>query len=115
MNDQLYDVRIGVDTYSQIIRESIIEQEAWRDMVRGAMELCLEFQEEPACSENPYLCNLLVTAVICVLGESEDFFGDSDRVRELALVKSTKSALEQVISYVQDEVDDCYAEGAESG
>lgn len=117
MNNQmdLYDVRVGVGTYARIISESIKEQETWQDMVQGAVEMCLEIQDEPACSENPYLCNLLVTAVTCVLIESKDFFGDSDHVRELALVKSTKSALEQIVSDIQDQVDDCYPEGAESG
>ena len=115
MNDQLYDVRIGVDTYSQIIRESIIEQETWRDMVLGAVGLCAEIQGELACTENPYLRDLLMESVIRVLLKSGDFFGDTDHVRELALVKSTKFALEQVISDMQDQVDDCYPEGAESG
>ena len=115
MNEQLYDVRVGVETYARVISESISEKETWRDMVRGAAMLCLEFQEEPACSENPYLCSLLVAAVICVLLESEDFFGDSDHVRELALVKSTKNALEQMVSEFQKVVDDCYPKGAKSG
>ncbi len=116
MNDKwdLYDARVGVETYAQFIGESLIEQATWRDMVLGAVALCLEFQDEPACSENPYLCNLLTTAVICVLIESKDFFGDSDHVRELELVRSTKRALEEVISRIQDEVDDCYPEGDEA-
>ena len=116
MNDKwgLYDARVGVETYARIISESIKEQETWRDMVLGAAALCLEFQDEPACSENPYLCNLLTTAVICVLIESKDFFVDSDRSRELVLVKSTKTALEEVISQIRDEVDDCYPEGDEA-
>ena len=115
MNDQLYDVRVGVETYSRIIRESIIEQENWRDMVRGAAVLCSGFNDEPACSENPYLCSLIIASINCVLLESTDFFDDSDHARDLALMKSTKSALEQVISTMQDQVDDCYPEGAESG
>ena len=112
MNEQveLYDVRVGMETYARVISERISEQETWRGMVRGAAMLCLEIQDEPACSENPYLCNLLVTAVICVLLESEDFVGDSDRERELALVKSTKSSIAQAIADWQDEVDECYPE-----
>jgi hypothetical protein len=117
MNDKwdLYDARVGVETYARIISESIKEQETWRDMVLGAVALCLEFQDGPACGDNPYLCNLLMNAVICVLIESKDFFGDSDHVRELELVRSTKRAIAEVISDIQDEVDDCYPEGAESG
>ena len=113
MNEELYDVRVGMETYSRIISESITEQETWRDMVMGAAALCFNFVEEPACSENPYLRDLLVCAVSCVLIESKDIFGDSDRERELALVKSTKSALEQMVSHMQNDVDDCYPECAE--
>ena len=113
MNNQidLYDVRVGVETYSRIISESIKEQQTWRDMILGAVELCLELREEPACSENPYLCNLLTTAIICVLMKSKDFVVDSDHVHELELVRSTKRALAEVISNIQDEVNECYPEG----
>ena len=48
MNDQLYEVRFGVEHYAQLINESLIDQESWRDMVEGAVALCLEFQDEPA-------------------------------------------------------------------
>ena len=116
MNDKwdLYDARVGVETYSQIIRESVTEQETWRDMVRGAVGLCDEIRNELVCTENPYLRELLVDAVTCVLIKSKDIFGDSDHVRELALVKNTKTALEQMVSEFQDVVDDCYPEGDEA-
>lgn len=116
MNNQLdlYDTRVGVETYARLISESIKEQETWRDMVYGAMELCDQFCQEPACRENPYLYELLLNAIVCVLFQAKDFFGDSDHVRELELVRSTKRALEQVISRIQDEVDDCYPEGDEA-
>lgn len=111
MNDQLYEVRFGVEHYAQLINESLIDQESWQDMVEGAVALCLEFQDEPACSENPYLCSLLTTAIICVLMKSKDFVVDSDHVHELELVRSTKRALAEVISNIQDEVNECYPEG----
>ena len=46
MNDQedIYDAHVGVDTYSQSIRESLKEQESWRDMIRGAAGLCAEIE-----------------------------------------------------------------------
>ena len=113
MNDELYDVRVGMETYSRIISESITEQETWRDMVSGAVELCSDIRNELVCTENPYLRELLVDAVAYVLIESKDIFSDSDHVRELALVKSTKSVLEQMVSDMQDDVDDCYPECAE--
>ena len=112
MNDHLdlYDARLGVETYARLISESIKEQETWRDMVLGAAALCSESKIEPACSENPYLQDLLMNAIACVLFESKDFFGDSDQVRESDLVRSTRSALDEVISAIQDEVDECYPE-----
>jgi hypothetical protein len=82
-------------------------------MVWGAVELCTEIRDELACTENPYLRELLIDSIAYVLIESKDIFGDSDHVRELALVKSTKSALERVVSDFQDQVDDCYPECAE--
>ena len=117
MNNQidLYDVRVGVETYARVIRESISEQETWLDMVCGAVMLVSEIRNERVCRENPYLLELLVDAVTCVLLESEYFFSESDHERELAVVKSTKSALEHSISHMQEKVDDCYPAGAESG
>ena len=111
---ELYDARVGVETYARIISESIKEQETWRDMVWGAVALCAEIRDTPACSENPFLCDLLITAVGCVLIESADFFGASDQVRESDLVRSTRRALEEVISEIQEEVDECYPEGQEA-
>ena len=112
MNNELYDVRVGVKYVSEVIREWVIDQATWREMVIGTGCLFVLFHEEPACRENPYLYELLLNAVGCVLYETKDFVSDSgrDRERELALVKSTKSALEQVISDKQDEVDICYPE-----
>ncbi len=110
----LYDVRVGMETYARVISESISEQETWRDMVWGALELCSDIRNELVCTENPYLRELLVDAVTCVLFKSKDIFGDSDHVRELALVKNTKTALEQMVSEFQDVVDDCYPEGDEA-
>ncbi len=112
MNEQLdlYDARVGVETYARIISESIKEQETWQDMVLGTGDLLIEIQTQPACTENPYLRDLIITTVVCVLIESKDFFGDSDQVRELELVRSTRRALEEVISAIQEQVDDCYPE-----
>ena len=95
MNDQyeLYDVRVGVATYTRWIYESLIEQESWRDMVRGAAGLCAESENTPACTENPYLCNLVMTVVRTVLLKSEDYFGESGQARELALVRRTKKEI----------------------
>ena len=64
----------------------------------------------PACTENPYLCNLVMTVVRTVLLASEDYFGESDQARELALVRSTKSAIVEALSRIQRDVDECYAE-----
>ena len=116
MNDHLdlYDARVGVETYARLISERIKEKEAWRDVVSGAMVLCTEIQNEPSCSENPYLRDLLMNAIACVLLETKDFFGDSDQVCELDLVRRTRRALEEVISAIQDEVDECYPEGQEA-
>ncbi len=116
MNDHLdlYDARLGVETYARLISESIKEQETWRDMVLGTVALLSEIQDTPACTENPYLRDLLINAVVRVLIMSTDFFGDSDQVRELDLVRSTRRALEEVISAIQDEVDECYPEGQEA-
>ena len=113
MNDQvdLYDVRVGVEYFAELISERLIDQETWRDIVCGAIGLSESFCEEPACRENPYLYELLLNAINCVLFQAMDYFVDSDHVRELALVKSTKRALEEVISRIQEEVDDCYPEG----
>lgn len=115
MNNQedLYDARVGVETYARYIRESLLERENWRDMVRGAAELCLEIEATPACRENPYLCNLIMTIVVTVLLVSEDYFGESDRVRELALVRSTKRAAMKAISEIKHDVDECYPEIAD--
>ena len=115
MNDQyeLYDVRVGVATYTRWIHESLIEQESWRDMVRGAAGLCAEIENTTACTENPYLCNLLMTVVRTVLLESEHYFGQSNQARELALVRSTKRAIMESISEIQHDVDDCYPETAD--
>ncbi len=115
MNDQydLYDARVGVETYAQSIRESLKEQETWSDMVRGAAGLCAEIEDTPACTENPYLCNLLMTVVRTVLLESEHYFGESNQARELALVRSTKRAIMESISEIQHDVDDCYPKTAD--
>ena len=112
MNDHLdlYDARLGVETYARLISESIKEQETWRDMVLGTVALLSEIRDTPACRENPYLRDLLINAVVRVLIMSADFFGDSDHMRESALVRSTKRALEEAISAIQDEVNDCYPE-----
>ena len=112
MNYQLdlYDARVGVENYARLMSESLIEQATWRDMVWGAMKLCTEIRNEPSCRENPYLRDLLMNAIACVLLETKDFFGVSDQVRESDLVRSTRSALEEVISAIQDEVDECYPE-----
>ena len=112
MNDQydLYDARVGVETYAQSIRESLKEQETWWDMVRGAAGLCAEIEDTPACTENPYLCNLLMTVVRTVLLETEDCFGESDQARELALVRRTKRAVLEAISRNEQYVDECYPE-----
>ena len=112
MNDKwnLYDARVGVETYARLISESIKEQETWRDMVLGTGALLSESQDTAVCWENSYLRDLIIKAVVCVLIESKDFFGDSDHARELELVRSTKRALEEVISAIQDEVDECYPE-----
>lgn len=111
MNDELYDVRVEMETYSRIISETIAEQETWWDMVWGATELCIKLELEPAWSEKPHLRELLLTTVCCVLDRTKGFFDDSDHAGELALVKGTKSDLEYVISAVQDQVDKCYPEG----
>ena len=113
MNDELYDVRVGMETYSRIISESITEQETWRGMVRGAVGLCTDIRNDLVCTENPYLRELLVDAVTYVLIESQNIFGESDHVRELALVNSTKNALERMVSEMQEQVDECYPECAE--
>ena len=115
MNNQedLYDARVGVETYARYIRESLLEQESWRDMVRGAAELCLEIGATPACTENPYLRDLLMTVIVCVLLESEDYFGESDQARELALVRRTKRVVMEAISEIQQDVDECYPETAD--
>ncbi len=112
MNDHLdlYDARLGVETYARLISESIKEQETWRDMVLGTVALLSESQDTAACWENSYLRDLIIKAVVCVLFESKDFFGDPDQVRESDLVRSTRRALEEVISAIQDEVDECYPE-----
>ncbi len=116
MIDQLNlsDARVGVETYARLIREGIKEQETWYDMVLGAVALCTVIQDTPACRENPYLRDLLINAVVRVLIMSADFFGDSDHMRESALVRSTKRELEEAISAIQDEVDECYPEGQEA-
>lgn len=115
MNDQedLYDARVGVETYARYIRQDLKEQETWRDMVQGAAELCIEIQDTPACTENPYLCNLLVTVVVGVLLGSEDYFGESDQTRELALVRSTKKEIMKAISEIEEMVDENYPEAAD--
>ena len=115
MNDQyeLYDARVGVSTYARYIRESLKEQENWRDMVRGAVMWCDEIENTPACSENPHLCNLLMTVVRIVLLESEDDFGELDQARELALVRRTKRVVMEAISKIEQDVDECYPETAD--
>ena len=115
MNDdyELYDARVGVQTYAQYIRESLEKKESWRDIVRGAAELCIEIQDKPACTENPYLCNLLITVVVGVLLGPEDYFGESDKARELALVRRTKKEIMNSISWIEEMVDDSYPETAD--
>ncbi len=111
---ELYDARVGVETYARIINESIKEQETWRGMVLETGSLldgCL-FSE--VCWENVYIRSLIIRAVDCVLYESMGFFGASDQVRESDLVRSTRRALEEVISDIQNEVDECYPEGQEA-
>ena len=115
MNNKLYGVRCGVRHYTQLINESLIDQETWRDMVRGAIGLCYEIQSEPKCRENPIMLELLMNSIANVLLETKDCFSDSDSVRELVLVSRTKNTLEQVISGIQQLVDEIYPEGAESG
>ena len=115
MNDleDLYDARVGVETYARHIRQDLQKQETWRDMVRGAAGLCAEIENTPACTENPYLCNLVMTVVRTVLLASEDYFGESDQARELALVRRTKRVVMEAISEIQQDVDECYPETAD--
>ena len=114
MNDQedLYDARVGVETYAQYIRQDLKEQETWRDMVRGAAEWCFQIVETPACTENPYLRDLLIIFVITVLLESENYFGESHRIGESALVRSTKKEILKAISEIEEMVDESYPETA---
>ena len=114
MNDQedLYDARVGFDTYAQYIRERLKKQKNWRDMARDTAELCLEIQDTPACSENPYLCNLIITVVICVLAESEDYFDESDKARGQELLNRTKREIIKAISELEEMVDDSYPKTA---
>ncbi len=97
-DEDLYDARVGVETYARYIRQNLKDQETWRDIVRGAADLCIDIQYRPACRENPYLCDLLMTVVGSVLSESEDNFGGSDRIGESALVRSTKKEILKAIS-----------------
>ena len=115
MNNQedLYDVRIGFDTYAQYIRERLKKQKNWRDMACDTAELCLEIQNTPACSENYYLCNLIITVVICVLGETENHFDESDKARGQELLNRTKREIIKAISELEDMVDDSYPKTAD--
>ncbi len=116
MIDQLhlYDARVGVETYARIISEDIKEQETWRKMVLQTSALLSGCLVSEVCWENVYIRDLIIKAVMCVLIESTDFFGASDQVRESDLVRSTRRALEEVISEIQNEVDECYPEGQEA-
>ncbi len=114
MNDQedLYDARIGFDTYAQYIRERLKKQKNWRDMVRDAAEWCFQIVETPACTENPYLRDLLVIVVTTVLQESENYFGESHRIGESALLRSTQKKILKEISEYEEMVDENYPETA---
>ncbi len=114
MNDQkdLYDVRVGVETYARYIRQDLKEQETWGDMVRGAAEWCFKIVETPACTENPYLRDLLIIVVNTVILASENYFGESHRIGESALVRSKKKEILKVISEFEEMVDDNYPETA---
>ena len=114
MNDQedLYDARVGVETYARYIRQDLKEQETWRDMVRDAAEWCFQIVETPACTENPYLRDLLIVVVNTVLLGSENYFGESHRIGESALVRSTKKEILKAISEIEEMVDESYPETA---
>ena len=112
MNDdyELYDARAGFETHARYIRQNLKDQETWGDMVRGAEDLCNHILNTPACRENPHVCELLINVVISVLLGSENFFGKSDKVRELALVISTKKQIMNAISWIEGKVDESYPE-----
>ena len=110
----LYDARVGVETYARLISENIKEQETWRVMVLETSALLDGCLHSEVCWENVYIRSLIIRAVDCVLYESMDFFGASNQVRESDLVRSTRRALEEVISEIRNEVDECYPEGQEA-
>ena len=112
MNDQedLYDARVGVETYARYIRQNLKDQKNWRDMVRGAEDLCSDILNTPACRENPYLCELLINVVVSVLLGSEHYFGESDKARELASVRSTKLQILNAILWLEGKLDESYPE-----
>ncbi len=114
MNDQedLYDARVGVETYVRYIRQDLKEQETWRDMVRDAAEWCFQIVETPACTENPYLRDLLIIVVNTVLLKSENHFGESHRIGESALLRSTQKKILKEISEYEEMLDENYPETA---
>ena len=104
----LNDARVGVETYSRIINETMVEKKTWPEMIMGTADLCLDFLDKPACSQNPHLCNLLVTTIVCILFQSKDFIVVLDHGREKELLRRTKAELAKVISNIQEEIDECY-------
>ena len=112
MNDQedLYDARVGFETYARHIRQNLKDQETWGDMVRGAEELCIDISNTPACRENPHVFELLIDVVLSVLLATENYFGESDKARELPLVRSTKEQIMNTISWIEGKVDESYPE-----